>query len=263
MSYTRECARRVAQAHPVPCPVVPTTLSGRRLPLVFTGLMVGSTMAGLDATIVATAGQSIVADIGSQHLLPWVFTAYQLAQIALMPLHGKLGDLFGRRRMYAIAVLLFVAGSVAAGCATTMGVFIVSRLVQGSGAGGLNALSVALVADIAPPERQGRYLGYTGLVFAVTSVIGPLAGGLFVGRLIPRRLALGGAWRPGREGYQEEGQRDGCEFGNHRSNFGSQYRHCPRRPAIVVRPCSVGSIRQPLSSGHHARKPPSSGSPSL
>lgn len=162
---------------------MPTTLSGRRLPLVFTGLMVGSTMAGLDATIVATAGQSIVADIGSQHLLPWVFTAYQLAQIALMPLHGKLGDLFGRRRMYAIAVVLFVAGSVAAGCATTMGVFIVARLVQGSGAGGLNALSVALVADIAPPDRQGRYLGYTGLVFAVTSVIGPLAGGLFVDQL--------------------------------------------------------------------------------
>ena len=160
-----------------------TVLTGRRLTLVFGGLMVGQTMAGLDATIVATAGQSIVGDIGSQHLLPWVFTAYQLAQLALMPLYGKLGDLLGRRRVYTTAVMLFVVGSVLAGASQSMSAFIGARVIQGLGAGGVNSLSVALIADIAPPEKHGRFIGYTGFVFAVTSVIGPLAGGLFVDHL--------------------------------------------------------------------------------
>ena len=160
-----------------------TTLGGRRLVLVFTGLMIGNTMAGLDATIVATTGQTIVADLGSQKLLPWVFTAYQLAQIAVMPLYGKLGDLFGRKRVFAFAVLLFVAGSMLCGAAPTMTVFLVARALQGLGAGGLTGLSMAIVADITPPAKLGAYLGYTGFVFAVTSVLGPLMGGVFVDRL--------------------------------------------------------------------------------
>jgi EmrB/QacA subfamily drug resistance transporter len=151
--------------------------------LVFTGLMIGNTMAGLDATIVATTGQTIVADLGSQKLLPWVFTAYQLAQIAAMPLYGKLGDLFGRKRVFATAILLFVAGSMLCGAAPTMAVFLLARALQGLGAGGLTGLSMAIVADITPPAKLGSYLGYTGFVFAVTSVLGPLMGGLFVDHL--------------------------------------------------------------------------------
>jgi EmrB/QacA subfamily drug resistance transporter len=158
-------------------------LSGRHLMLVFTGLMIGNTMAGLDATIVATAGPTIVADLGSQRLMPWVFTAYQLAQIALMPLYGKLGDLFGRKRVFAFAVGMFVAGSMLCGAAPSMGLFLTARALQGAGAGGLTGLSMAIVADITPAESLGRYLGYAGLVFAVTSIVGPLAGGLFVDHL--------------------------------------------------------------------------------
>lgn len=160
-----------------------TTLHGRRLVLVFVGLMIGNTMASLDATIVATAGQTIVADLGSQRPLPWVFLAYQLAQVSLMPLYGKLGDLLGRKRVFAFAVVSFVVGSMLCGAAPTMSVFIAARVVQGLGAAGLTGLSMAIVADITPPQLLGRYLGYTGFVFAVTSMIGPLAGGLFVDHL--------------------------------------------------------------------------------
>ena len=154
-------------------------LTGRRLNLVFVGLLVGNTMAGMDATIVATAGLRIQKDLGSVGSLSSIFTAYQLAQIATMPLYGKLGDLYGRRRIFAIAVATFLVGSALCGAAPSLGFLVFARVVQGVGAGGLTGLTMAIVADIVPAERLGRYLGYTGLVFAVTSVLGPVVGGLF------------------------------------------------------------------------------------
>ncbi len=158
-------------------------LEGRRLGLVFTGLLIGNTMAGLDATLVATAGLSIQRDLGSIGSLASIFTAYQLAQIAVMPMYGKLGDLYGRKRVFAVSVAIFLVGSVLCGVAPSLEFLVVARAVQGVGAGGLTGLTMALVADIVPAERLSRYLGYTGVVFAVTSVLGPFLGGVFAEQL--------------------------------------------------------------------------------
>jgi EmrB/QacA subfamily drug resistance transporter len=160
-----------------------TSLSGSRLVVAFVGLMVGNTMSGLMSTIVATAAPTIVADLGSLSLLPWLVTASLLSQLATMPLYGKLGDLYGRKRIFLVAVAIFVAGSVLCGLAQSLPQLIAFRALQGAGSGGLAGVSMALVADITPAAKQGRFLGYAGLVFAVSSVIGPLAGGLFVDHL--------------------------------------------------------------------------------
>jgi EmrB/QacA subfamily drug resistance transporter len=156
-----------------------TTLEGRRLAFVFTGLLVGNTMAGMDATIVATAGLSIQRDLGSIGSLASIFTAYQLAQIATMPMYGKLGDLYGRKRVFGVSVTVFLVGSVLCGLAPNLGFLVAARSIQGVGAGGLTGLTMALVADLVPADRLSRYLGYTGVVFAVTSVLGPFLGGVF------------------------------------------------------------------------------------
>lgn len=161
----------------------PTHLHGARLVAAFVGLMVGNTMSGLVSTIVATAAPTIVADLGSLSLLPWLATSYLLTQIATMPVYGKLGDLYGRKRVFLVAVGVFVAASVLCGAAQSLGQLVAFRALQGAGAGGLTGLAMALVADITPPRKQGRFLGYAGLVFAVTSTVGPLAGGLFVDHL--------------------------------------------------------------------------------
>ncbi len=156
-----------------------TTLEGRRLTFVFTGLLVGNTMAGMDATIVATAGLSIQRDLGSIGSLASIFTAYQLAQIATMPMYGKLGDLYGRKRVFGISVTVFLVGSMLCGLAPSLSFLVAARTIQGIGAGGLTGLTMALVADLVPADRLSRYLGYTGIVFAVTSVLGPFLGGVF------------------------------------------------------------------------------------
>ena len=157
----------------------PVVLHGRRLTWVFVGLLVGNTMAGMDATIVATMSLRIQKDLGSVGSISSVFTAYQLAQIVSLPLYGKLGDLYGRKRVYAIAVGTFLMGSALCGAAPSLGFLVVARVIQGIGAGGLTGITMAIIADIVPSDRLGRYLGYTGLVFAVTSVLGPVFGGMF------------------------------------------------------------------------------------
>jgi EmrB/QacA subfamily drug resistance transporter len=161
----------------------PEPLTGSTLALAFTGLMLGNTMAGIDATIVATAAPTITSELGRLSLLPWIATSYLLAQTASMPLYGKLGDLYGRRRVFLGAIGVFLLGSVLCGAAQSMAQLVAFRALQGAGAGGLTGVTMALVADIAPPARLGRLLGLTGLAFAVSSVIGPLAGGLFVDHL--------------------------------------------------------------------------------
>jgi len=109
-----------------------------------------------------------------------VITSYLLGQVATMPLYGKIGDLYGRKRVFMFAVGLFTLGSMLSGAAGTMEQLLVFRAIQGMGAGGIGALSMAIVADIVPARQIGRWLGYQGAIFAVASLIGPLAGGLFV-----------------------------------------------------------------------------------
>ena len=160
-----------------------TPLAGARLTIAFTALMFVNAMSSVDATIVATAAPTITAELGRLSLLPWISTAYLLAQIATIPLYGKLGDVYGRRRFLLLAAALFLVASMCCGLAQTMPQLVAFRAVQGAGAGGLAGLSMALVADIAPPAKLGRYLGYAGLVYALTFVLGPLSGGLFVDHL--------------------------------------------------------------------------------
>lgn len=161
----------------------PTKLEHRQVLLVFSGLMLGMLLAALDQTIVATALPTIVGDLGGLSHLSWVVTAYMLTSTASTPLYGKLSDLYGRKRLYQIAIVLFLAGSVLSGVAQTMIQLVAFRAVQGAGAGGLMALSMAIIGDIVSPRERGRYQGYMGSVFGLASVGGPLAGGFFVDHL--------------------------------------------------------------------------------
>ena len=137
-------------------------------------------LAALDSTIVATALPTIVGDLGGLERLSWVTSAFLLAQTAVTPLYGKLGDQLGRKRVLQSAIVLFLVGSVLCGQAGTMTELIAFRAVQGLGAGGLIVLVQATVGDIVSPRERGRYQGLFGAVFGVASVAGPLLGGVIV-----------------------------------------------------------------------------------
>ena len=112
--------------------------------------------------------------------LSWIFTGYLLAQAASTPLWGKGSDIFGRRRLFQLSIVVFMVGSVIAGLAPSMLVLIIGRVVQGVGAGGLFSLSMAIMGDLLSPRERGTYIGYMGGAYATATVIGPLVGGLFV-----------------------------------------------------------------------------------
>ncbi|TJZ55556.1 MFS transporter [Streptomyces piniterrae] len=165
-------------------PAVPGEGHSQRTVLVAIGaLLLGMLIAALDQTIVATALPTIVSDLGGLDHLSWVVTAYLLASTAATPLWGKLGDQYGRKRLFQTAIVIFLIGSVLCGIAQNMGQLIAFRAIQGLGGGGLIVLSMAIVGDIVPPRERGKYQGLFGAVFGGTSVLGPLLGGLFVDHL--------------------------------------------------------------------------------
>src|SRR5690554_5131250 len=145
--------------------------------------MLGMLLAALDQTIVATALPTIVGELGGLDHLAWVVTAYMLATTVSTPLYGKLGDLLGRKRIFQVAIVIFLIGSVLCGLATSMNQLIAFRAVQGIGGGGLMVLAQAIIADIVSPRERGRYQGYFGAVFGASSVAGPLIGGFFTDHL--------------------------------------------------------------------------------
>lgn len=158
-------------------------LSRRAIRLSIGALLLGMLLAALDQTIVATALPTIAGDLGGLNHLSWVVSAYLLASTAATPLWGKLGDQYGRRRLFQTAIVIFLAGSVLCGIAQDMLQLIVFRAVQGLGGGGLMTLSMAIVGDLVPPRERGRYQGLFGAVFGTTSVLGPLLGGFFTEQL--------------------------------------------------------------------------------
>lgn len=155
----------------------------RRLIVMFLGILLGATLSGLDGAIVATAAPTILSELGSVSLLPWMTTSYLLAQVMTMAVYGKVGDIVGRKRLFVFAVSTFMVGSMLCGAAQSMPMLIGTRVIQGIGAGGITALAMALIADVIPADRLGRYLGYTGVVFAISAILGPWAGGFFTDNL--------------------------------------------------------------------------------
>ncbi|MDA0139573.1 MDR family MFS transporter [Solirubrobacter deserti] len=150
---------------------------------VFAALMLGMFLAALDQTIVSTALPTIVGELGGLEHLSWVVTSYLLATTASTPLYGKLGDMYGRKPVFLVAIVIFLIGSVLSGLSQSMTELIAFRAVQGLGAGGLMVGAQAIIADVVPPRDRGRYMGLIGSVFAVASVAGPLLGGFFVDTL--------------------------------------------------------------------------------
>ncbi|MFI7007231.1 DHA2 family efflux MFS transporter permease subunit [Streptomyces sp. NPDC050145] len=146
-------------------------------------LLLGMLLAALDQTIVSTALPTIVSDLGGLDHLSWVVTAYMLASTAATPLWGKLGDQYGRKKLFQIAIVIFLIGSALCGVAQNMPQLIGFRALQGLGGGGLMVLSMAIVGDIVSPRERGKYQGLFGAVFGATSVLGPLLGGLFTEHL--------------------------------------------------------------------------------
>ncbi|WP_329238432.1 MFS transporter [Actinoallomurus sp. NBC_01490] len=151
--------------------------AGRSVRMVLLGVMLAMLLSMLDNMVVSTAMPTIVADLGGLASLSWVVTVYTLVTAVTTPVWGKFGDLFGRKPMYLAAVALFVAGSALCGTATSMGMLIAFRALQGIGAGGIGAGAFALIAALVPPRERGKYQGLTASVMAVGTIGGPLLGG--------------------------------------------------------------------------------------
>ncbi|ETB51367.1 MFS transporter, partial [Mycobacterium avium subsp. paratuberculosis 10-8425] len=154
-------------------------ISPQRRNLIFVAIVLGMLLAALDQTIVATALPTIVANLGDAGHQSWVVTSYLLASTIVTALVGKLGDLYGRKRVFQAAVLFFVAGSVLCGLAQSMAMLVGARALQGIGGGGITVTASALIGEVVPLRERGRYQGILGAVFGVTTVIGPLLGGYF------------------------------------------------------------------------------------
>jgi EmrB/QacA subfamily drug resistance transporter len=151
-----------------------------RILAIYAGLMMTLLLAALDQTIVATALPRIVNELGGITQYSWVFTSYMLTSTVTVPLYGKLGDVYGRKNLFLIAIVVFLVGSALCGAATDMTQLVIFRAVQGIGAGGLFPLSLAVIGNIVPPRDRGRWQGLIGAVFAASSILGPAVGGFIV-----------------------------------------------------------------------------------
>jgi len=157
--------------------------SHEEIMVIMVALMLAMLLAALDQTIVATALPRIATDLHGLNKLSWVATAYLLTSAISTPLYGKVGDQFGRKKIFQFAIVVFLIGSALCGQARNMDQLVAFRALQGIGAGGLMTLSMTIIGDIVSPRQRGKYLGYFGAVFAISSVAGPLLGGFFTDSL--------------------------------------------------------------------------------
>ncbi|MDY6998981.1 MAG: MDR family MFS transporter [Actinomycetota bacterium] len=164
----------------------PTEQAGvnpQRRTIIFVAVVLGMFLAALDQTIVATALPTVVADLGGAGHQAWVVTSYLLASTIVTAIAGKLGDLFGRKTVFAAALVFFLIGSVLCGIAHSMTMLVAARAVQGIGGGAIMVTAMALIGEVIPLRERGRYQGALGAVFGVTTVAGPLLGGYFTDHL--------------------------------------------------------------------------------
>lgn len=158
---------------------LPAPQAEQNVLVIMGALMLTMLLAALDQTIVSTALPTIARDFHALNELSWVVTAYLITSAVTTPLYGKFSDLFGRKLMLTVAVLVFLAGSVLAGLSGSMFELIIFRGIQGIGAGGLMSMVLATIGDVVSPRERGKYQGLIGGVFGVSSVVGPLLGGFF------------------------------------------------------------------------------------
>jgi EmrB/QacA subfamily drug resistance transporter len=148
--------------------------------LVVAGVMLGVFLSGIDALVVGTAMPTVVQDLGGIQLYSWVFSSYMLTTAVFMPLFGKLSDLWGRKRLFYVSILIFVVGSMLSGTSQNMLQLVLYRVIQGIGSGGMAAIPFAIIGSIFPPEKRGRAFGLVAAVWGVASILGPGLGSFIV-----------------------------------------------------------------------------------
>jgi EmrB/QacA subfamily drug resistance transporter len=165
-----------------PSPAATGEYTHRQILTILSGLMLGMFLGALDQTIVSTSIRTIADDLQGLSLQAWVTTAYLIAATLTTPIYGKLGDLYGRKKLFMFAISVFIAGSALCSFSTSMYQLAAFRAVQGIGAGGLFTLVLAIIGDIVSPRERAKYTGYFMAVFGTSSVLGPVIGGFFAGR---------------------------------------------------------------------------------
>jgi EmrB/QacA subfamily drug resistance transporter len=158
-------------------------VSRGRLNLIIAGIMLSMFLASMEGTVVATAMPSIVGQLGGLSIYSWVFAVYMLASTTTVPIYGKLSDLYGRKRIYAISMVLFLVGSILCGQARNMEQLILFRAIQGLGAGGVLPLAFTIIGELFTLEERARLQGWFSGVWGVSAVIGPLIGGFLVDQI--------------------------------------------------------------------------------
>jgi EmrB/QacA subfamily drug resistance transporter len=179
---TADPTRAPALAEPPTSDRPEAPLSHREIITILIGLMMGMFLAALDQTIVASAMRVIADDLNDLAGQAWVTTAYLITATIATPLYGKLGDIYGRKKLFLFAISIFTIGSMLCTLAWSVPALAAFRAVQGIGAGGLFSLALAIIGDIVPPRERARYQGYFLAVFGTSSVLGPVIGGFFAGQ---------------------------------------------------------------------------------
>ena len=167
----------MADTQPAAAAAAPGLASPREIKIVLPGLLMAILLAMLDQLIVGTALPRIVGELGGVAHLSWVVTAYVLAATVTTPLYGKLGDQYGRKKLFITAIVIFLVGSALSGLAQSMTMLIAFRALQGLGAGGLMVGAIAILGELVSPRERGKYMGYIMAVMMLATIGGPLAGG--------------------------------------------------------------------------------------
>ncbi|MBE0695538.1 MAG: MFS transporter, partial [Anaerolineaceae bacterium] len=197
-------------------------LSQNRLKLITLGIMLSIFLASVEGTIVATAMPTIVSQLGGLSIYSWVFAIFMLTSTTTVPLYGKLSDVFGRKQVYLVSMILFLLGSVLCGLATSMEQLIFYRAVQGIGAGGVLPLTFTIIGDLFSLEQRARMQGLFSGVWGISSIIGPLIGGFLVDQIswqwvfyinvLPGLIAIGLVWFPWKDSPKQKGAKPSIDY---------------------------------------------------